>query len=674
MKPFDRSGSASVARRRKRHFCGFAAALVLTSGLASAAQANEQFGNDAVALDWQGSDLAQMRIVDGLNDRTIAVTAPFALHLEDGTVLTPADLVAQGAPQASTIAGDPNAARLADRGPRKQLVMHFADRTGRFAIDWALTQLPDAKYLRGAITITALKADEKLTRIDLFTATAPQAEVMGRVNGSPIVAGPDYLQFESPLSKSEVGVDRATIRMWIDRALPIEKGKSVTYSAAIGVTRPGQLRRDFQTYLGEQRAHPYRPFLHYNSWYDIGYDTQYTQAQALDRINTFCSELAQKRGVKIDSFLFDAGWDDLKGSWDFSPEFPDGFVPVKKAAAKCGAAPGVWLSPWGGYDTMKIKRIAGGRDKYEVVDGGFALSGPKYYPRFHDVAVHLVTDNGVNMFKFDGFGNADQVVPGSRFDSDFAAAIALIDDLRTVKPDLFLSLTIGTYPSPAWLRYADTIWRGGQDHAFTGVGTQRNRWITYRDQQEYENIAIGGPLFPLNSVMLHGIIYAQHAAGLNDDPGHDFAREVHSYFGSGTQLQEMYITPSLLTNQNWDTLADAANWSRRNADVLRDTHWIGGDPGRLQVYGWAAWSPAKSIVTLRNPDSKPRFFLLDAAHALELPDNAVNRFTTATIWSDGAAVPARIDGEKPVVIRLHPFEVLTIELTPDRADGRGAAS
>jgi hypothetical protein len=47
--------------------------------------------------------------------------------------------------------------------------------------------------------------------------------------------------------------------------------------------------------------------------------------------------------------------------------------------------------------------------------------------------------------------------------------------------------------------------------------------------------------------MLHGIIYAEKAEHLTTDPGSDFAAEVRSYFGSGTQLQELYLTPSLLT-------------------------------------------------------------------------------------------------------------------------------
>jgi hypothetical protein len=280
----------------------------------------------------------------------------------------------------------------------------------------------------------------------------------------------------------------------------------------------------------------------------------------------------------------------------------------------------------------------------------------------------LVDRNGINQFKFDGTGNADSVFPGSRFDSDFAAAIQLIGDIRKDKPNTFINLTTGTYPSPFWLRYADTIWRDGEDDSETGVGSTRERWITYRDQQTYQNIVIKGPLFPLNSLMLHGIIYAKENRKLNTDPGHDFANEVHSYFGTGTELQELYITPSLLSTQDWDTLAEAAKWSRANADVLRDTHWIGGDPGRLNVYGWASWSPGNAIITLRNPDAKPQLAVIDLQRQLELPANAARRFSAHSPWQADAGKPSlALDADHPQTITLAPFEVLTLELTPAKS-------
>jgi len=164
---------------------------------------------------------------------------------------------------------------------------------------------------------------------------------------------------------------------------------------------------------------------------------------------------------------------------------------------------------------------------------------------------------GVNQFKFDGTGNVDKVFPGSQFDSDFAAAIHLISELRAARPDLFVNLTTGTWPSPFWLLYADSIWRGGEDDSTAGVGTYRERWITYRDADTYRHIVQHGPLYPLNSLMLTGLIYEKEHTQLNTDPGNDFRNEVRSFFGTGTQLQEMYITPQLLTAANWTT------WRRR---------------------------------------------------------------------------------------------------------------
>jgi len=161
--------------------------------------------------------------------------------------------------------------------------------------------------------------------------------------------------------------------------------------------------------------------------------------------------------------------------------------------------------------------------------------------------------------------------------------------------------------------------------ATAGVGSYRERWITYRDTETYHSIVQNGPLYPLNSLMLHGMIFAKHRKQLDDDPGNDFRNEVRSYFGTGTQLQEMYITPSLLSDTNWDDLAEAAKWSRANAEVLKDTHWIGGDPTWLEVYGWASWTPGKGILLLRNPSNEAKTIRIKLQDAFELPPGAARR-------------------------------------------------
>ncbi len=624
------------------------------------------FGNRAIVASWSIADgkIADLTVTDRLHQQTIALSGPFSILLGDRGIVDAGSLRLVGTPSFHELEESRGASRESDRLKGKEFEAVFADEEGDLRVDYEIVLRDGSHYLRQIVTMIASKRDLPITDVRLIDVHKSGIEVAGMVAGSPLVAGNFFFGFEHPLSTSRARENHGTADLI--RALPLAAGQSITYSSVVGVAPAGQMRRGFLSYLERERAHPYRTFLHYNSWYDAGYFTPYDESTALDRINAFGRELQQKRGVTLDSFLFDDGWDNHSSLWGFNQGFPNGFAPIRDAAAKYNAAPGVWMSPWGGYSKPKQERLEYGRKEgYEIISNGYALSGPKYYDGFRDVCFDLIRRYSVNQFKFDGTGNADHVFPGSRFDSDFSAMIHLIGELRQEKPDIYINLTTGTDASPFWLFYADSIWRGGEDDDLAGVGTNRERWITYRDGDTYARIVQRGPLYPLNSLMLHGIIYAKYNRRLNTDSGDDFANEVHSYFGSGTQLQELYITPSLRTDKNWDTLAEAARWSRENAEVLKDTHWVGGDPNWLQVYGWASWSPKKSILVLRNPSDKVGSIDIDLATVLELPSGAPRTYLAKSPWkADEGAAPLILTASTPHRFALEPFEVLTLDLQP----------
>jgi hypothetical protein len=630
--------------------------------------------NRTISAMWSVAE-SQFKYIYLLEKRTNRKLAPpeevFTLVLADGRVIKASELKAIGPAHAENLVANPNAARFAEQAAGKQAVVALEDPTSGLTVTWRAVLRDASNYLRQEMTLRAGAADIAIKEIVLLDAKIPGAKVVGTVQGSPVVAANWYLGIEHPMSQCKVNQERAVCSL--GRDVPLRAGQSFTVSAVIGIAPEGQLRRGFLDYVERERAHAYRTFLHYNSWYDLGYFQKFDEAGSLEVIEHYGRELVSKRGVKMDSFLFDDGWDDPKSLWNFHSGFPNGFTPLKEATAKYGAAPGVWMSPWGGYGNPRKERLEyGAAQGFETNQQGFALSGPVYYKRFREVCMEMIRKYGVNQFKFDGVGRARGTVPGSEFGSDFEAAIHLISELRAEKPDLYVNLTTGTWPSPFWLRYADSIWRGGSDHDFTGVGTNRQRWMTYRDAQTYKNIVQGGPLFPLSSLMLHGLIYARHAKNLDTDPQGDFSAEVRSYFGSGTQLQEMYVTPSKLTPENWDALGKAAAWSRGNADVLKDTHWVGGDPGKLQVYGWASWSPRMSILVLRNPADKPATFDVDAQQVFELPKGAPQTYQARSPWKEHEKKPGvELRAGQPHTFTLAPFEVLTLELTPARGGTRG---
>ena len=627
--------------------------------------ASFELHNNVIAAEWavSKSSLRIASMEDRISRQAISIDPDvFVLTLRDGSTIRSSQMKIPNPPQIRALSVNAASSNIAERDAGSEIAIQLEDEAAHVSVTWHAILRDGSNYLRSQVTVRAKNVDAPITEIRLVGSHSSEAHVVGTVKGSPAVEANDFLAFEHPLSTC--AVDQGALECSLKRELPIRAGQSATYSTVIGVTRPGQLRRDFLNYVERERAHPYRTFLHYNTWYDLGYFGRYDEAGVLDRINTFGNELTKKRGVKLDSFLLDDGWDDSTHLWHFNPGFPHALERITATAADYGAATGMWLSPWGGYGQAKQQRLESAKDSgYETYQGGLALSGPHYFEYFRKICLDFIEHYGVNQFKFDGTGNANRVIPGSSFDSDFDAAISLISELRSHKPDLYVNLTTGTYPSPFWLRYADSIWRGGEDHDFAGVGTARQRWVTYRDSATYEHVVQAGPLFPLSSLMLHGLIYAQHAKDLGSDLGNDFADEVHSYFGTGTQLQEMYITPSLLTSQNWDVLAAAAKWSRSNADVLRDTHWIGGDPRKLEVYGWAAWSPEKGIVTLRNPSDHAQEFLLDVRQAFELPSGAARSYRVINVCATGSAPRQLVTGRKEK-IELKPFEVLTLEAAP----------
>jgi len=546
----------------------------------------------------------------------------------------------------------------------------LTDPAGRFTVTRQVVQPAGRGYGRTVVAVTNTSHEPlglvRLVLLDVAAAELDEgsARELGDVPGSPVVTAHRFLGVEHPLAENHVADGR--VRCALPVMQPLAPGETVLASMVDGAYRPGQLRRDFLAYVEAERARPYAPFLHHNNWYSRGFGRKFSEADVLADIAFLGRELGEKRGVKLDGFVLDDGWDELNSLWRFHAGWPDGLKNVTAAAARIGAAPGIWLSPWGGYGRARDARLAAAAPLgFEIRDRHFSLAGPRYYERFRELCAGVVRDGGVAYFKFDGIGpsgESGRIDPASGRDYD--AMLRLVHELRALRPGLYVSQTTGTWASPWWLLHVDNIWRGGDDDGSAGVGTSRQQWMTYRDGETYHNVVRRGPLYPLNSLMVHGVLYAANPPRLAADPGDDFASEVRTFFGNGTQLQELYLSPELLTAGNWDDLAAAARWARANTATLCDVHWIGGDPEKLEVYGWAAWSPAKGIVTLRNPSDQPATFAFEPGAAFELPPGAPAAFRVAGAYADAPAPVAAVRAGETVTLSLKPFQVLVFECLP----------
>ena len=626
--------------------------------------------NNVLQCTWDISkeQLKPGRIVDKLSETTLQTRQAecFQLVLDGERKLKASDMRIIGEPNLENLQPKRNSSRAAERFAGRQITITLASSDGNLKVQWSAILRDGSNYIRQKILLTTKNEPMLIKEIVLLELSAPKAEVMGIVDGSPVAAGNMFFAYEHPLSKSQI-LPGNLRRFRCSKALqhPLKPGQLLIQSSVIGVVPQGQLRRGFLYYIERQRAHPYRPFLHYNSWYDIGYGPeQIQQHQALKVVELFAKELIQKRKVRMHSFVWDDGWDDTASLWQFHDRFPDGFAPLEQAARKYDSALGAWLSPFGGYGQAKQQRLKYGRQQgFETNKSGFSLAGPRYFGRFRDVCLNMVREYGLNYFKFDGIGIGGRPTgTNAEFAPDMEALLRLISRLRQAKPDIFVNVTTGTWSSPFWLLYADSTWRSGADWSTHGPGSRREQQITYRDMETYNNVVLRAPLYPINSLMTQGVMFANH--GLPNEPD-GLVNDIRAFFASGTNCQELYITPSLMQPPHWDALAEAAKWSRDNVDVLVDTHWVGGNPAEGHVYGWAAWSKRKGILSLRNPNDKPGRITIDIAKAFELPTGAVEKYSFKSPWKDDANQAAIVlSAGKTHTFELKPFEVLVFDAAP----------
>ena len=414
--------------------------------------------------------------------------------------------------------------------------------------------------------------------------------------------------------------------------------------------RNTQKRRSFLAYSERERAVPWRAFPCYISWYELNIDrnnaapgsehTNMTAAQVLDVLNNWKTNFYDKYGVAPAAFVIDDGWDNY-GPWTFHSGFPNEMRDISALAKEMGSGVGAWLGPVGGYGASGNYRRSYWNSNNR---GGMVLSNPNYYSTFKAAAENLVcnqdgqagfnrnTDNYM-FFKYDGISAQFSATGPDSGDTGNENAEGIIRLERYVREelreDIFFNTTVGTWASPFWYQITDATWRQENDYGEAGNNSiDREKWITYRDRLVYQNYVSNSPLCPINTLMTHGFILSKFGAVSKNMTYDAVLREMRCAFVCGSGMVELYNDYSLMNSINggklWEDLAECIAWQKKNADVLPDAHWVGGNPwtgSAQEIYGWASWNGAKATLALRNGSNSQQTFTFTLREALEIPAN-----------------------------------------------------
>lgn len=442
-----------------------------------------------------------------------------------------------------------------------------------------------------------------------------------------------------------------------------------------------QKRRSFLAYSERERAVPWHSNPVYISWYELNIDRNNAldptgnmkASQVLNILNQWKEKLYDRYGVAPNSFVIDDGWDNY-GTWTFHAGFPNEMRDIAAKAATMGAGVGAWLGPVGGYGQSGEYRRNYWKNK-----GGMVLSNPAYYKVFLDAATNLTQNNGnFNFFKFDGISAQFSATGPDKGDVGNENAEGIIRLERYVrenlKRDIFFNTTVGTWASPFWYHFTDATWRQEGDYGTIGNNAiDRENWITYRDRLVYQNYVASSPLCPINTLMTHGFILTSFGQVSKNMDYEACRRELRCAFACGSGMVELYNDYALMNNiadgKLWSDLAECIQWQKRNADVLPDIHWVGGNPWngvKTAVYGWAAWNGTKSVLTLRNGGNDEQTYQFTLREALNIPANVNGSVVLRKSFGEQAALNGlqegvSIDIDRSLIVKLPGSSVYSFE-------------
>ena len=397
----------------------------------------------------------------------------------------------------------------------------------------------------------------------------------------------------------------------------------------------------------------------------------------LRRIETFKNYMYEKYNINLDAFVLDDGWDKYQSIWEIdSLRFPAAFNPFIQPLKEMNTSLGIWASPFCGYSNREKRVNWASSHGYERVGEFLCFAGSSYKKEFKKKMVQYTSDYNIGYFKWDGFLLACNEPDHGHLQGIYSRTaliqtyIDMMQTVREVNSDIFINITVGSWLSPWWLQYADCIWMQGEDYAYAEEVPSlnpRDKSITYRDAILWDDLQNQNLLFPMSSLMTHGIIKGRlNFLGGKNESLLSFSNEVTMYFGRGVMMWELYVSPDLLNENEWNVIASAVKWAKKNKDILSNTKMILGNPLKREVYGYSHLTGKKGILLIRNPSVHPQEVKINLTNFPgEISDS--EKYYVKKVYPYNFIYPKPVASDESIDLTIDSYQVLTIELIPESA-------
>lgn len=130
-------------------------------------------------------------------------------------------------------------------------------------------------------------------------------------------------------------------------------------------------------------------------------------------------------------------------------------------------------------------------------------------------------------------------------------------------------------------------------------------------------------------------------------------------------MWELYISPDLLTDGEWDALVKSIRWAKDRFEILQQTEMVGGDPGKSQAYGYVHLKGKYGIVAARNPFIGTQVLKVQLSPCLGLDPKASSlvveriyptRWISPNLYEAGMELEIPLKGYETALFEIYPLE------------------
>jgi len=372
--------------------------------------------------------------------------------------------------------------------------------------------------------------------------------------------------------------------------------------------------------------HRFKPqsYTHLNNWYSP--ELKKITPEGFVKVAKDIKTHFEKYGAKFDAMVPDDGWQKKRGFKKiYEPASGmNNLIDLSGALRGIGVDLGLWIALDGTCSNIdsgeKIGYEPALRKDYKYPKGRwggqkyFNVLVKKYQQDYKQEVGEIIKKTDLRYIKHD-FNHCFTTEYITDRHSREACGDIFLDiiafERKTAPTSLLINYTNGTFFTPFFLLYADYLWIMSGDCG-NASGTPQicklDIATSYRDAHLYKSYnrpsKCPRPLIHIADFMTHGILNSNHVSYFKPkkDSMSDWSNYLIMYYGRGTLLKELYISPELLSEKQWEILAKDTAWAQYYADRMKNTMFIGGNADQGDIYGYVSWVNGKGVLTVRNPN------------------------------------------------------------------------